>query len=1703
MSYAITINGNNYNLTSSTQDVNLTLSRTGGQGAKGDSITNASIDSNGDFHVIISNSAGQQIQDVNLGGANLIASITALKVATEAAADVVDDVFLGSKSSAPSVDNDGNALQNGAMYFDTTTSALGVYNVNTWEYPIALATTSAAAAASSASSAASSATNALLRANAANTSAINAATSETNAATSETNAATSETNAANSASTATTKAADAATSETNAAISETNASNSATAAASSATSASNSATSATASKNAAATSETNAANSASSAGSSATNAANSATTAGSHSANAAANAISAANSATSASSSASDALNYKTDTATDRAAVELLFDNFDDKFLGTKTSDPTVDNDGDTLVEGAMYYNSNTNVIKFYNGSSWEAPSVAASNSATAAATSATNAAASAAASLTSANNAATSESNAATSEINASNSASTATTQATNSANSASAAATSETNAANSATSSANSATASATSAIASNTAKTAALAAQSAAETAETNAETAETNAATSATASANSATAAQTAQTAAETAETNAETAETNAASSATSASNFATAAQTAQAAAETALDNFDDRYLGVKSSDPSVDNDGDALTAGALYFNLNGGSLRVYDGTQWNPTAATTEAIQDVIGGLLAAGNGIDIDYDDANNSLIITSEGSEQTATNNTGSTITKGTPVYQSGSAGQTIEITPAQAGSSSTMPAIGIVVSDIANGATGVVSIGGRISNLNTSSYNDGDTLYIGASGGLVNTPPSGEANLIQNIAKVVKSNQSSGSIIITGAGRSNATPNLDNGAFFLGNSSNQAVATDFDTAVEANSKISGIESNATADQTGAEIKALYEAEANAFTDAKNTKLAGIESNATADQTDAEIRAAVEAASNSNVFTDADHTKLNNIEANADITDTANVTAAGALMDSEVTNLTQVKAFDSSDYATAAQGTTADAALPKAGGTMTGNLILNANPSANLGAATKQYVDSSVSNLVDSAPSALNTLNELAAALGDDANFSTTITNSIASKLSLSGGQMTGNITMSGSQTVDGRDLSVDGAKLDGIASGATAYSNSSVDTHLNTSTASNGQYLSWNGSDYDWATVSTDLVSDTSPQLGGDLDANNNAIRLGDNSDYFGNGSEGNMIIMGADEDFRIFKGATNNYIRSENGGNLLIQGHSQVTLTSNTGENMAQFTKDGSARLFHDGSKKVETSSTGADITGDITFDGSSDEKVGAASSRTFLTGNLGSQLRAGNNTKVAATTTGVELTGATVQNGDFTFTGASYNAVWDKSDNALEFGDNARLKFGTSGDLQLYHDGSNSYLFDAGSGDLRIAGNDVHIVNGGFGSMAKFINGGASELYHNTSKKFETTSSGVTVTGNIVVSGTVDGRDIASDGTKLDTIETNATADQTKADIDALNINADLLDGQHGSYYTGYTDTAISNLIDSSPSALNTLNELAAALGDDANFSTTITNSIATKMPKAGGTFTGDVTFQGDNYNIVWDKSTDDLVFDQEARLDFGGGASIRRRSSGIFNITGSTSSDTYFNYSNSLLFYRSGSLTLSLGSSGINVIGNVSVSGTVDGRDVATDGTKLDGIEASADVTDTTNVTAAGALMTTGGSVTGDVSFGDNDKAIFGTGSDLEIYHDGTYSYIKDDTSAQMRFQNGDFQFYSANGFQNIAKFHQTDGVELYYQNSKKFETTATGISVTGSIDVTDIATTQQNLEVDPAGTAVALAIALG
>jgi multidrug efflux pump subunit AcrA (membrane-fusion protein) len=137
----------------------------------------------------------------------------------------------------------------------------------------------------------------------------------------------------------------------------------------------------------------------------------------------------------------------------------------------------------------------------------------------------------------------------------------------------------------------------------VAAEAAKTAAEAAQTAAELAETNAETAETNAETAQTAAEAAQTAAEAAQLAAENAQTAAELAETNAETAETGALAAQAAAESARDSALAAYDNFDDRYLGAKSSDPTLDNDGDALVAGALYFNSVDNAMRVYTGSVW--------------------------------------------------------------------------------------------------------------------------------------------------------------------------------------------------------------------------------------------------------------------------------------------------------------------------------------------------------------------------------------------------------------------------------------------------------------------------------------------------------------------------------------------------------------------------------------------------------------------------------------------------------------------------------------------------------------------------------------------------------------------------------------------------------------------------------------------------------------------------------------------------------------------------------------------------------------------------------------------------------------------------------------------------------------------------------------------------------------------------------------------
>ncbi len=218
-------------------------------------------------------------------------------------------------------------------------------------------------------------TSAIISASSAATSATSAATSASSASTSASSALTSATSAATSATSAATSATSSATSAANAATSATSAAASATAASTSATSSATSATGSASSATASATSATSAATSATSASTSATAAATSAT-------GAATSASSASTSASSAATSASSALTSATSAASSASSAETAYDNFDDRYLGPKTSAPTVDNDGNALLTGALYFNSATGVMSVWSGSAWVAINSASAYSA-------------------------------------------------------------------------------------------------------------------------------------------------------------------------------------------------------------------------------------------------------------------------------------------------------------------------------------------------------------------------------------------------------------------------------------------------------------------------------------------------------------------------------------------------------------------------------------------------------------------------------------------------------------------------------------------------------------------------------------------------------------------------------------------------------------------------------------------------------------------------------------------------------------------------------------------------------------------------------------------------------------------------------------------------------------------------------------------------------------------------------------------------------------------------------------------------------------------------------------------------------------------------------------------------------------------------------------------------------------------------
>jgi len=430
-----------------------------------------------------------------------------------------------------------------------------------------------------------------------------------------------------------------------------------------------------------------------------------------------------------------------------------------------------------------------------------------------------------------------------------------------------------------------------------------------------------------------------------------------------------------------------------------------------------------------------------------------------------------------------------------------------------------------------------------------------------------------------------------------------------------------------------------------------------------------------------------------------------------------------------------------------------------------------------------------------------------------------------------------------------------------------------------------------------------------------------------------------------------------------------------------------------------------------------------------------------------------------------------------------AVFKNASGHVELPDSAEILLGnrSGGDLKIRHNGSNNQI-QGFSGQLQITNftndNDVRILtDDSSGGVTDYFradgSNGEAVLYHYGTEKLATKSTGVDVVGNITVSGTVDGRDLATDGTKLDGIEASATADQTASEIRTLVESA-----SDSNVFTDADHTKLNGIASSATANPNALD----------NISEDTTPQLGGNLDVNGNQIQLDQT-SGVAIKTVGDLSSADLTLLQASHNNsgqFGFNINYIGSRSGNANSFALEMHNQQGTNVEAITVYQDGKVGINntAPTAPLDVTGNIVVSGTVDGRDLATDGTKLDGIEASADVTDTANVTSAGALMTTGGTMTGAVKFNDSVNANFGTGTDLSILHNGTNTQILNRTGNLQILQTSGSDVVikgDDNSGGNDADYFRADNstgeAMLYHYGTEKLATKSGGVDVSGNITV--------------------------
>jgi len=524
-------------------------------------------------------------------------------------------------------------------------------------------------------------------------------------------------------------------------------------------------------------------------------------------------------------------------------------------------------------------------------------------------------------------------------------------------------------------------------------------------------------------------------------------------------------------------------------------------------------------------------------------------------------------------------------------------------------------------------------------------------------------------------------------------------------------------------------------------------------------------------------------------------------------------------------------------------------------------------------------------------------------------------------------GASVTGNITVSGN--VDGRDVSADGTKLDGITSGAIA-----------------------------------DIVQDTSPQLGGDLQLNNRHILGGDSTS---NNSFTNRVKLGTGEDLQLLHDGTNSVIFNQT-GEFRIRGNDLKLQNYTSGENYLTCSSNGAVELYYDNAKKLETNSSGIYSFGNVSLSGN------------------------------------------------------------------IHLADNGTLFAGSSNDLQIFHDGTDSVVRNL-SGETRIQCANIFKVTN-YQNTETYIKGslnGNVELYHDNTKKLETTSTGIIVSGKAAFpDGTTSGVTIGNSGDLQ--LYHDGNHSHIKNNTGALSIKGSQVsfDSADGSEYM-----------------------IKAVQNDAVELYHNGVKKLYTYVD--GAKVEGDFVFKQANgtTKASWSGSANRINVKDSTKFTAGDGDDLQIYHDG---------SNSYINDSGTGNLYIKGDGTLFIQSAG----GEDKLKATTNGSvEIYHDNSKkFETLSNGVKVTGNIELLDAGA----------DIKLlNDNGKLLCGAGADLQIYHDGSHSRIHQDGTGYLIVQANNFLIKNEANNENLAHFINGGAVELYHNNSKKFETTSTGGTLTGTL----------------------------